>query len=281
MSGWDLAYPAPAKINLFLHVVGRRADGYHLLQSVFRLIDLADVLRFRPRPDGLVRRARTLAGVAEDDDLALRAARLLQREAGVAQGVDITLDKRIPMGGGLGGGSSDAATALLALNRLWGVGWPRSRLQELALRLGADVPFFVFGRSAFVEGVGEALAAIDLPPAWYLVINPGVTVPTAEIFAASGLTRDTKPIKIADFSAGWGRNDLEPVVCERYPQVGRAVRWLRRFNAAARMSGSGASVFAPFASEQAARGVLAQVPAGLQAWIVRGLDEHPLWRLAE
>ncbi len=284
MTDPDRAFPAPAKLNLFLHVIGRRPDGYHLLQSVFRLIDRGDTLRLAPRADGRILRARPLAGVPEESDLCVRAARLLQAAAGCRQGVKITLEKRLPMGGGLGGGSSDAATALLALNRLWGLNWPRERLQALGLRLGADVPFFIFGRNAFAEGVGEALQPVNLPPAWYLVVEPPVSVPTAEIFSAPNLTRNTKAIKMADFSAGWGglfgRNDLEPVVCERYPEVARALAWLRQ-HADARMTGSGACVFAPFAVEQDARTVLAQVPEGMTGWVARGLDEHPLRALAD
>lgn len=287
MTDWDRAFPAPAKLNLFLHVVGRRPDGYHLLQSLFRLIDRGDILRFARRGDGRVLRARSLAGVPEAADLCLRAARLLQEASGCSQGVEIALEKRLPMGGGLGGGSSDAATVLLALNRLWGLRWPRERLQALGLRLGADVPFFIYGRNAFAEGIGEALQAVELPPAWYLVIEPSAGVPTAEIFAAPNLTRNTKPIKMADFSAGWGdprvlagHNDLEPVVCERYPQVARALAWLRQ-HAEARMTGSGACVFAPFAAEQDARAVLARMPEDMIGWIARGLDEHPLRALAD
>ena len=286
MTGWERRYPAPAKLNLFLHVVGRRSDGYHLLQSVFRLIDLGDALRFAPRTDGRIARAAPLAGVPEERDLCLRAARLLQEASGASLGVEITLDKRLPMGGGLGGGSSDAATVLLALNRLWGLEWPRERLQALGLKLGADVPFFIHGRNAFVEGVGERLQALNLPPAWYLVVAPPASVPTAEIFAAPDLTRDTKAIKMADFSAGWGagglfgRNDLEAVVCERYPAVARALAWLRQ-HAEARMTGSGACVFAPFAAEQDARAVLARMPEGMTGWVAQGLDEHPLRALAD
>jgi 4-diphosphocytidyl-2-C-methyl-D-erythritol kinase len=277
---WDDAFPAPAKLNLFLHVVGRRADGYHLLQSAFRLLDLADTLRFAPRPDGSIRRTTPLPGVPEEADLAVRAARLLQQEGGCRLGADIHVEKRLPLGGGLGGGSSDAATTLLALNRLWGLHFPRVRLQELGLRLGADVPFFVFGRSAFAEGVGERLQALELPPAWYAVVQPEVTVPTAEIFAAANLTRDTKPIKISDFSAGWGKNDLEPVACGRYPAVAQAIAWLGRFGDA-RMSGSGACVFAPFATERQARAVLERLPEGMRGWVARGIDEHPLRPLAD
>ena len=281
---WGEPLPAPAKLNLFLHVVGRRADGYHLLQTAFCLLDRGDNLRFVPRADGRIARTGALAGVPEEIDLSLRAARLLQRESGISAGVDIGLEKRLPMGGGLGGGSSDAATVLLALNRLWRLNWPRQRLQALALQLGADVPFFVFGCNAFAEGVGERLQAIPLPLAWYLVIEPAVSVPTAEIFAAAELTRNTKSIKMADFSAGWtyatGRNDLQPVVCRRHPEVARAVEWLGQF-ADARMTGSGACVFAPFASERQAREVLARIPAGMRGWVARGLDEHPLRHFAD
>jgi len=288
MRDWDRAFPAPAKLNLFLHVVGRRSDGYHLLQSLFCLIDRGDTLRFALREDGRIQRGAALAGVSEEKDLCLRAARLLQEASGCKRGVEIALEKHLPMGGGLGGGSSDAATVLLALNRLWDLNWPRERLQALGLRLGADVPFFIFGRSAFVEGVGEIFLPVDLPPAFYLVIEPPVSVPTGEIFAAPNLTRDSKAIKMADFSAGWaadwaglfGQNDLEPVVCERYPEVARALVWLRQ-HAEARMTGSGACVFAPFAAEQDARAVLAQMPEDMIGWVARGLDEHPLRALAD
>ncbi|MBI4754465.1 MAG: 4-(cytidine 5'-diphospho)-2-C-methyl-D-erythritol kinase [Betaproteobacteria bacterium] len=279
MIPWGAPCAAPAKLNLFLHVVGRRADGYHLLQTVFRLVDHGDVLHFDPREDGAVRRAAPIAGVPEDDDLCVRAARLLQREAGVSRGVTIRLDKRLPLGGGLGGGSSDAAATLLALNRLWNVNWPRPRLQELALRLGADVPFFVFGESAFADGVGEVLQPVPLEPAWYLVVEPPVAVATAAIFAAAELTRNSGPIKIADFPAGghgcFGRNDLQPVVCARYPEVGRALEWLGRFGDA-RMTGSGACVFCAFRDEAQARQALERLPAGWKGWVARGLDVHPL-----
>ena len=279
-------YPAPAKLNLFLHVVGRRPDGYHLLQTLFRFLDHGDSVAIDVRPDGAIRLLLPLPGVPPEQDLCWRAARLLQAHAGCRLGADIRLVKRLPLGGGLGGGSSDAATVLLALNRLWRLEWPRERLQALGLELGADVPFFIHGRNAFVEGVGERLQALNLPPAWYLVVAPPASVPTAEIFAAPDLTRDTKAIKMADFSAGWGagglfgRNDLEAVVCERYPAVARALAWLRQ-HAEARMTGSGACVFAPFAAEQDARAVLARMPEGMTGWVAQGLDEHPLRALAD
>lgn len=279
---WDRWLPAPAKINLFLHVVGRRADGYHLLQTAFRFLSAGDRLRLSPRPDGCIERAAELAGVPAAQDLCLRAAHLLAQESGCKKGVCIELDKRMPMGGGLGGGSSDAATVLLALNRLWQLNLPRKRLQALGLRLGADVPVFVFGRSAFAEGVGEQLQALEPRPAWYVVIAPGVAVPTAEIFSAAELTRDTDPCKIADFSAGaqfpgfFGRNDLEPVARARYPEVDQALRWLARY-APARMSGSGSSVFAVFEKAQQAREVLASRPSQWQGFVAQGVDRHPLW----
>ena len=271
------AYPAPAKLNLFLHVVGRRTDGYHLLQSVFRLIDRADTVHLELRDDGRVVREGDLPGVAEDDDLTVRAARLLQAHAPAGAGVTIRLDKVLPLGGGLGGGSSDAATVLLALNRLWQVNLPRETLQHLALQLGADVPVFVFGQSAFAEGVGEILHPVSVPPAWYVVLMPPVQVPTAAVFAAPELTRNTPALKIARFSAGMGQhNDLQPVVVDRYPEVARHLEWLTQFGEA-RMTGSGACVFATFGTEEAARGVLRQLPETMQGFVAQGLDKHPLY----
>jgi 4-diphosphocytidyl-2-C-methyl-D-erythritol kinase len=287
------AYPAPAKLNLFLHVIGRRADGYHLLQSVFRLIDRADTVHLELREDGRVVREADLPGVAEDHDLTVRAARLLQAHAPEGAGVNIRLDKVLPLGGGLGGGSSDAATVLLALNRLWQVNLSREAMQELALQLGADVPVFVFGQPAFAEGVGEILLPVSVLPAWYVVLMPPVQVPTAAIFAAPELTRNTPPLKIAPFSAGAGhtaygfrpgesrlplaeRNDLQPVVVNRYPEVARHLEWLAQFGEA-RMTGSGACVFASFETEEAARIVLRQLPETMQGFVAQGLDRHPLY----
>jgi 4-diphosphocytidyl-2-C-methyl-D-erythritol kinase len=269
-------YAAPAKLNLFLHVVGRRADGYHLLQSAFTLIDRVDRLWFRVRDDGAIRRVSDLEGVAPDDDLVVRAALALQAATGTRQGADIEVEKAIPMGAGLGGGSSDAATTLMVLDRLWATHLDPGRLSALGLGLGADIPFFLFGRNAWVEGVGERLFPIELPPRWYVVLIPPVGVPTKEIFAASELTRNTEALKMADFSAFEGfRNDLEPVVVSRYPQVASHLEWLGR-HGKARLTGSGSCVFAGFDDRAAAEGVMAQVPAPMKGFVAQGLAKHPL-----
>lgn len=275
-------FPAPAKLNLFLHVLGRRPDGYHLLQTALRFIDYGDELSFSVRSDGEIRHTNPLPGVGPQNDLCVRAAQLLQRQTSCRQGADIGIVKRLPLGGGLGGGSSDAATTLIALNRLWGTGLPRVQLQQLALQLGADVPVFVFGQNAFAEGIGERLTALRLPPAWYLVLVPELAVSTAEIFSSPELTRNTNAITIAAFSVGLarsipGRNDLEPVVCRRYPQVARHLEWLQCYGEA-RMTGSGACVFCAFDSDAEARRVHALLPAGMRGFVARGLDWHPLWR---
>lgn len=273
------SFAAPAKLNLMLRIVGRRADGYHLLQTVFRFIDYGDTLDFRVRADGVIARANEVGGIAADDDLCVRAARLLQRESGTPLGADITLYKRLPAGGGLGGGSSDAATTLLALNRMWQLDLPRSRLLDMALKLGADVPVFVFGDNAFAEGVGEQLTAIALPPAWYVVLTPPVAVSTARIFSHPELKRDSKTITIQSFSVERAGNDLEPLVCREYPEVARHLAWLAQF-APAMMAGSGACVFASFATEDAARGVLARLPGTMTGFVAQGLERHPLHDLA-
>jgi len=273
-------FPAPAKLNLFLHVIGRRPDGYHLLQTVYRFLDYGDRLRLRVREDGEIRRPGGVPGVAPEEDLTVRAARLLKAASGTRLGVEIEIDKRLPIGGGLGGGSSDAATTLLALNRLWGLNLPRPQLMALALRLGADVPVFVFGRSAFGEGVGERLTEIPLAPAWYLVLVPQVAVSTAEIFASGDLTRNTNPIKMSAFSVEQGRNDLEPVVRRRFPQVDACMRWLERY-AQARLTGSGACVFAAFDREEEARRVLDLRPRDLEGFVAQGMDRHPLHDFAD
>ena len=269
-------HEAPAKLNLFLHVVGQRADGYHLLQSAFALIDRVDRLRFRVRADGEIRRVSDLAGVAPEDDLVVRAARALKVASGTPLGADIEVEKSIPMGAGLGGGSSDAATTLIALDRLWDTRLEARALSALGLALGADVPFFLFGRNAWVEGIGERLAPIDLPPRWYVVLVPPVAVPTREIFASPELTRNTEALKMADFSAfeGW-RNDLEPVVVSRYPQVALHLEWLGR-HGKARLTGSGSCVFAGFDDRATAESVMAQVPAPMKGFVAQGLPRHPL-----
>lgn len=270
-----LTCPAPAKLNLFLHVVGRRPDGYHLLQTLFRFIDLHDTLHFKLRDDGEVRRVNGVDGVAEAEDLCVRAARLLRAETGCKLGVDITVEKRIPMGGGLGGGSSDAATTLIALNRLWALGLSRERLMQLGLRLGADVPVFVFGENAFAEGVGEALQAYPLPPAWYLVLFPPVHVPTAQIFTHPELTRDSVSITIRALLKQQLRNDLQSVVCRMYPEVASYIAWLGNFGKAM-MTGSGACVFAEFESRSQAEAVFRQMPPGMRGVVAQGLMRHPL-----
>lgn len=269
-------FPAPAKLNLFLHVVGRRPDGYHLLQTLFRFLDVGDTLRIVCQQDPAIRLLNPLPGVAIEQDLCYRAARLLQECTGCRLGADIGLDKRLPMGGGLGGGSSDAATVLLVLNRLWRLGLSREVLQALGLELGADVPVFVFGRSAFAEGVGERLQPVALPPASYVVLIPPVHVSTQAIFSHPGLTRDTPETKIAALSEGGGHNDLQSVVVALYPVVGEYLAWLRQFGDA-RMTGSGACVFAAFTERAVAERVFAQRPAEMKGFVADGIDRHPLF----
>jgi len=276
MSDWDRIWPAPAKLNLFLHVVGRRPDGYHLLQTVFRFIDLADTLRFEPRTDGHIVLATPTPGVPPEQDLVVRAAEVLKLGAGgTALGASIYLEKHIPLGGGLGGGSSDAATTLLALNQLWGCGLSKQQLQAIGLTLGADVPIFIHGRNSFAEGVGEHFTAVAVPAAWYLLTQPDVAVPTAEIFRSPILRRDTPAMKPTDWRPGVGRNDLEPVACALYTEVARHLDRLRPFGDA-RMTGSGACCFVEFADAAAAEAARLKLPNDMQARVVRGLQEHPL-----
>ncbi|OEZ54650.1 4-(cytidine 5'-diphospho)-2-C-methyl-D-erythritol kinase [Duganella sp. HH105] len=281
--------PAPAKLNLFLHVNGRRADGYHLLQTVFQLIDHGDTLHFDLRGDAAIRRVTDLPGVPEESDLIVRAARLLQAEVlrrtgALPRGVDIAIDKVLPMGGGLGGGSSDAATTLMALNYLWQAGLSKEELMALGLPLGADIPFFIFGETAFAEGVGEAMRPVQAPDCWYVVIEPGVAVPTAAIFCSEHLTRDTPVVIITDFSShlenrnglkGFGKNDLQQVATKLFPPVAEAIEWLSAYGDA-RMTGSGACVFSAVATEAEADAVLAKVPAKWKAWKAKALDRHPI-----
>ncbi|MGL4408713.1 MAG: 4-(cytidine 5'-diphospho)-2-C-methyl-D-erythritol kinase [Zoogloea sp.] len=267
--------PAPAKINLFLHIVGRRPDGYHLLQTAFRMLDWGDEITLRRRDDGQLCRTTDVPGVPPEADLVIRAARLLQQETGTAYGADIGVLKRVPMGGGLGGGSSDAATVLIGLNRIWGCGLDRPTLQALGLRLGADVPFFIYGETAFAEGVGEELHPLEVPPAWYVLVAPPVSVPTAEIFSSKELTRDTEPRIIRVFAAHDTRNDMQAVACSKYPEVKQTISWLSS-KGSARMSGSGGCSFASFETEAQANEVLASAPQGWVVWVAQGLDQHPL-----
>ena len=273
---WASTWPAPAKLNLFLHVVGRRADGYHLLQTVFRFIDRADQLRFSPRDDSNIELATPIPGVAPETDLTVRAARLLQQSSGCRQGATIHLQKNLPMGGGLGGGSSDAATVLLALNHLWQTGLSRSALEKLGLALGADVPVFIHGQNTFAEGIGEAFTDVDLPEETYLVLHPAVNVPTAIIFGASELKRDSANVVPSKWQHGQGHNDLEPIACAHFPLIAEHLRWLRQHAANAIMTGSGACVFASFNQRTAAEAVLKQLPTSMNGWLADGLQKHPL-----
>ena len=269
-------WPAPGKLNLFLHVVGRRPDGYHLLQTAFQFIDLCDEICFQARPPGIVERAGVVPGVPLDADLAVRAARRLMAEAtGPRPGIAIELCKRLPIQAGMGGGSSDAATVLVALNELWGLGLGVEHLASLGLELGADVPVFVRGSAAWAEGVGERLTPLDLPEPVYLLVQPDATVSTAEVFKAPELTRDSPAIKIADFLMAGGRNDCEPVVRGRFPAVAEALDWLGR-HAPVRLTGTGACVFAAMPDEASARSLLAEVPRRWRGYVVRGLNRSPL-----
>lgn len=274
--------PAPGKLNLFLHVTGRRADGYHTLESLFVPIARGDSITLELRDDGDVVRARGPAAIPPDDDLALRAARLLKRHSGTALGASICVDKRLPVGGGLGGGSSDAATVLLGLNRLWRLGLSRQDLMALALELGADVPFFIFGEPAFAQGIGEKLTAMTFPPTWFVVLAPDILVPTGAIFAAPELTRNSESAKMPVFSEGYGRNDLFAVAAARFPEVERWLDALAREapGAGARMTGSGACVFAAFAAESVAQHALSRLPRGITGFVARSLSRHPLWLYA-
>lgn len=274
-AGAPQTYPAPAKLNLFLHVVGRRSDGYHELQTVFRFLDHGDRLQIGVRPDGAIVRSNAVPGIPPEADLCVRAAKLLQARSRTRQGAEIRLEKRLPVGGGLGGGSSDAATTLIVLNRLWGIDYSREELAALALELGADVPIFIFGESAWAEGIGEKLTPIALPDAWYVVLVPPVPVATGAIFGHPELTRNSKRITMSAFFAGNVRNDLEPVVCRLYPSIRDHLDWLGR-QAPARLTGSGACVFASFDDEQRARQVFASRPPHMEGFVAQGVDRHPL-----
>jgi 4-diphosphocytidyl-2-C-methyl-D-erythritol kinase len=271
----DEAWPAPAKLNLFLHITGRRPDGYHEIQTAFQLIDLADRLSFEPRADGEIRRVEGPADVPAADDLCLRAARRLREEARGEPGVDIRLEKRIPIRGGLGGGSSDAATTLVALNEIWGLRLPVAALARVGLELGADVPLFIHGRSAWGEGVGERLTYLMLPEKHYAIVFPGVGIATAEVFQAPELTRKTPKTTIRGFLMAGGHNDCEPVVAGRSPEVRQALAWLAE-RGDARLTGTGSCVFAAFADRGSAQAALAGLPPGWRGFVARGLDRSPL-----
>lgn len=273
----SLTLPAPAKLNHFLHITGRRADGYHLLQTAFEFLDYSDEIMLTLRKDGVISRSSGPASIPVRDDLVVRAAALLQKETACQLGVDIQVRKRIPMGGGLGGGSSDAATVLLGLNALWQIGMKPEALAALGLRLGADVPVFVHGRAAWAEGVGEQLTFIDLPARWYLILHPGVHVSTAEIFSNEGLTRTCQPIKIATSFTGSTQNVFEPVVRNLFSEVNDAYHWLSEFGVT-KMTGSGACLFAGFDSQQEAKLVLNRMPEQWTGFVAKSDSQSPLHR---
>ncbi len=289
MQGYQ-SFLAPAKINLFLHIVGQRKDGYHLLQTIFKLLDFYDIINLKITHDGLIKSDNVVQGVPESQDLCVRAAKLLQQHTQCDLGVQLWVEKKIPIGGGLGGGSSDAATVLLALNRLWGLNLSRIELMSLGLRLGADVPFFIFGKNAWAEGVGEELDEVDLLDASYVVLNPNVHVSTAQVFANKQLTKNAIPKTMSDFSRVVNlkeakfsalnvkadfTNNLEKIVCNEYPAVLDCLNWLRQFGDA-RMSGSGASVFLEVPNENIAAEIFAKKLSGVQGFFAKGLNRHPM-----
>ncbi|MCZ6798364.1 MAG: 4-(cytidine 5'-diphospho)-2-C-methyl-D-erythritol kinase [Gammaproteobacteria bacterium] len=271
----QLILQSPAKLNLMLHITGRRADGYHLLQTVFQFIDLSDRLEIATTTDGSISRDPGHSSISETEDITIHAARVLQQRFKVKQGVRIAIDKRIPVGGGLGGGSSNAATTLLALNQLWGLGLELSELATIGLRLGADVPVFVMGEAAWATGIGEQLTPIELIEPWYVVINPGVLVSTAEIFKARELTRDCDAITIRAFQRGSGTNVCEKVACALYPEIRQAIDWLSRYGVA-KMSGTGACVFAAFDSLEQAEGVKSRAAEYWESFVVKAMNRNPV-----
>ena len=269
-------WPAPAKLNRFLRIVGRRADGYHLLQTIFQFLDICDYLSFIPRRDGLIQRQNEIPDVTADNDLSIRAARLLQQVSGIDAGVTIVIDKRLPMGGGLGGGSSDAATTLVALNHYWQIGLSETELAKLGVSLGADVPVFVHGQAAWAEGIGDRLTPITLDEPWFVVLKPSCTIATGAIFNDPKLTRDSQAIKMRDFVVGEDAgNDCEPVVFERYPAVAAAANWLSHY-ARAHLTGTGSCVFAAFSNKQTAQRALSRLPAELSGFLARGCNRSLL-----
>jgi 4-diphosphocytidyl-2-C-methyl-D-erythritol kinase len=273
----SLTLLSPAKLNLFLHITGRRPDGYHNLQTLFQLLDYGDTLTFTTRSDNQITLAPELPGVGFEQNLIIKAVRALEAYKPATAGVDIQLEKRLPMGGGIAGGSSNAATTLVALNHLWGCDLNRNQLQTIGLQLGADVPVFINAQTAWAEGVGEALEAIKMPPKWFLVIQPDCHVSTAEIFSNKDLTRDTSAIKVAAFLERGGKNDCEALVRKLYPQVDNALIWLQKFDRNARMTGTGACVFASFESVEEARNVQATLPNNLPGFVAQGVNQSPLY----
>ncbi|MFZ1386378.1 MAG: 4-(cytidine 5'-diphospho)-2-C-methyl-D-erythritol kinase [Thiolinea sp.] len=271
--GEPLILPAPAKLNLFLHITGRRADGYHLLQTLFQFLDYSDEISLQLRTDGKITRSLGSPLVPENDDLVVKAARLLQHATDSKLGVDIKVYKKLPMGGGLGGGSSDAATVLLGLNKLWNCQLPLDSLAALGLRLGADVPVFIHGQAAWAEGVGEQLEPVTIPEKWYFVLHPNVHVSTAEVFSAQGLTRDCKPIRIAAFLAEQTTNVFEPIVRKNYPEVAKAFEWLGN---KAKLTGSGACLFAEFDDEKSAQIIAKNLPKPWSGFVAKGRCISPL-----
>ncbi|NMH58808.1 4-(cytidine 5'-diphospho)-2-C-methyl-D-erythritol kinase [Alteromonas ponticola] len=268
-------WPSPAKLNLFLHILGRNERGYHLLQTLFQMLDVGDKLAFRLTNDEKIILTNPLAGVADEDNLIVRAARLLQTTCKVTQGVTITLDKHLPMGGGIGGGSSNAATTLVALNELWKCKLNNTQLAELGLSLGADVPIFIHGETAFASGVGEKVFPVKIAPKWYLVANPGIHVSTAEVFAAAELPRNSSAINWHDYKFEETRNDCQTLVTNRHPEVAKLLQWLVHY-APSRMTGTGACVFATFASQAQAMEVQARLPIEWTSFIAKGVDQSPL-----
>ncbi len=275
----SLTLLSPAKLNLFLHITGRRPDGYHNLQTLFQLLDYGDEMTFNPRSDGLISLSPELPGVAFEQNLVIKAVRKLEPYKNPAAGVDIQLRKRLPMGGGIGGGSSNAATTLVALNHLWQCGLGKTQLQAIGLQLGADVPVFINAETAWAEGVGEALQAVKTPPKWFLVVQPDCHVSTAEIFSHKDLTRDSPAIKVAAFLERGGKNDCETLVRRLYPQVDKALILLQKFDCNARMTGTGACVFASFDSAEQAQQVQALLPTDLPSFVAQGVNQSPLYKL--
>ena len=272
----QLILPAPAKLNLFLHITGRRDDGYHLLQTAFQLLDYSDEIILSRRDDGIIKRIKGLEGVPESSDLCIRAAKLLQQKTQSPLGVDISIDKRLPIGGGIGGGSSDAATVLQGLNRLWNCGLDISELANLGVQLGADVPIFVEGHTAWAEGVGEVLTAIELEEKWFIVIHPNISVSTAEIFADKALTRDCETITIARFLKDDSLvNVFEPIVRKRHLEIDKAIDWLSQFSPA-RLTGTGSCLFASFDKKEQAEQVLNDLPEQWQGFVAKGVNQSPL-----